>query len=73
MTLLTATSIPLLLASALVWLSSISNLLALSAEVTEDFGEYANNQARERLVLAFVLIAFAFGVSDFRFSYHSAF
>jgi len=57
---------------ALVWASSISIHLVLSAEVTGAFGADADNQARERLVLAFVLIAFAFGVSYSRFSYHSA-
>ena len=41
----------------------MSNLLVLSAEVTGAFGADADNQARERLVLAFVLIAFPFGVS----------
>ena len=46
--------------------------LVLSAEVTGAFGADADNQARECLVLAFVLIAFAFSVSCFRFSYHSA-
>ena len=36
--------------------------LVLSAEVTGAFGADADNRARERLVLAFVLIAFSFGV-----------
>jgi hypothetical protein len=39
-------------------MSSISILLALSAEVTVAFGAGADNQARERLVFEFVLIAF---------------
>ncbi len=72
MTLLALILVPPPLSLALVWTSSISNHLALSAEVTGAFGADADNQARERLVLVFVLIAFAFGVSCFRFSYHSA-
>ena len=72
MTPLALTPIPPPLSLTLVWTSSISNLLVLSAEATGAFGADADNQARERLVLAFVLIAFAFGVSCFRFSYHSA-
>ncbi len=47
----------------LVWASSISNHLVLSAEVTGAFGADADNQARGRLVLAFLLISFSFGVS----------
>ena len=65
MTLLALTPIPLSLSLTLVWTSSISNHLVLSAEVTGAFGAGADNQARERTVLAFVLIAFAFGVSCF--------
>ena len=57
---------------SLGWASPISNLLVLSAEVTGAFGADADNQARERLVLAFVFIAFSFGVSCLRFSYHVA-
>ena len=72
MTLLALTPIPPPLSLALVWTSLISNLLVLSAEVTGAFGADADHQARERLVLAFMLIAFSFGVSCFRFSYHSA-
>ena len=72
MTLFTLTPIPPPLSLTLVWTSSISNLLVLSAEVTGAFGADADNQARERSVLVFVLIAFSFGVSCFRFSYHSA-
>ena len=62
------------LSLTLVWASSISNLLVPSAEVTGAFGADADNQARvsERLVLAFVLVAFPFGVSCLRFSYHVA-
>ena len=58
MTLLALTLIPPPLLLTLVRMSSISNLLALSAEVTVAFGAGADNQARERLVFAFVLIAF---------------
>ncbi len=72
MTLFAITPILPPLSLTLVWASSISNLLVLSAEVTGAFGADADNQARERLVLEFVLIAFSFGVSCFRFSYHSA-
>ena len=72
MTLFALTPIPPPLSLTLVWTSSISNLLVLSAEVTGAFGADADNQARERLVLAFMLIAFSFGVSCFRFSYHNA-
>ena len=71
MTLLALTPIPPPLSLTLVWTSSISNLLALSTEVTGAFGADADNQACGRLVLAFVLIAFSIGVSCFRFSYHS--
>ncbi len=60
------------LSLALVWASSISNLLVLSVEVTGAFCADADNQARERLVLALVVIAFSFGVSCLRFSYHIA-
>ena len=62
MTLFALTPIPPPLSLTLVWASSISNLLVLSAEVTGAFGADADDQARERLVLAFVLIAFSFGV-----------
>ena len=62
MTLLALTPIPPPLSLTLVWTSSISNLLVLSVDVTGAFGADAYNQARERLVLAFVLIAFSFGV-----------
>jgi hypothetical protein len=41
-----------------VWASSISNLSVLSVDVTGAFGADADNQALERSVLAFVLIAF---------------
>ena len=58
MTLFALTPILLPLSLTLVRMSSISNLLALSAEVTVAFGAGADNQARERLVFAFVLIAF---------------
>ena len=58
MTLLALTPIPPPLSLTLVWTSSISNLLALSAEVTGAFGADADNQARERLVLAFAFNAF---------------
>ncbi len=44
----------------------------LSVEVTGAFGADADYQARERLVLEFVLIAFSFGVSCLRFSYNIA-
>ncbi len=40
--------------------------------MTGAFGANADNQARERLVLEIVLIAFSFGVSCLRFSYHIA-
>ncbi len=59
----------LVLASLGPWVGSISNLLVLSVDVTGAFGADADNQARERLVLAFVLIAFSFGVSCLRVSY----
>ncbi len=72
MTLLALNPIPPPLSVTFVWASSISNLLVLSAEVTGAFGADADNQARERLVLELMLIAFAFGVFSFRFSYHSA-
>ena len=41
--------------------------------MTGAFGADADNQARVRLVLVFVLSAFAFGVSCFRFAYHSTY
>ncbi len=72
MTLLALTPIPSPLSLTVVWATLISNLLVLSAEVTGAFGADADNQAHERFVLAFVIIALAFGVSCFRFSYHSA-
>jgi hypothetical protein len=71
-TLLALTPIPPPLSLTLVWTSSISNLSVLSVDVTGAFGADADNQARERLVLAFVLIAFSFGVPCRRFSYHIA-
>jgi hypothetical protein len=40
----------------------LANLSVLSVHVTGAFGADADNQARERSVLAFVLIAFSFGV-----------
>ena len=53
-------------------MSSISNLLDRSAEVTVAFGADANYQARERLVLAFVSFAFwFFDVFYSRFLYYS--
>ena len=71
-TLFALTPIPSPLSLTLVWASSISNPLVLSADVTGAFGADADNQARDRLVLAFLLNAFSFGVSCLRFSYHSA-
>ena len=71
MTLLALTSIPPPLSLTLVWASSISIFFVLNVEVTGAFGADSDNQARERLVLAFVLISY-YGVSCFRFSYHSA-
>ncbi len=68
MTLFALTPIPPPLSLTLVWTCSISNLLILSAEVTGAFGADADNQARERLVLEFMSIAFSFGVSCLRFS-----
>ncbi len=62
MTPLALTPIPPPRSLTLLWMRSISNLLDRSAEVTVAFGADANYQARERLVLAFVLIAFSFGV-----------
>ena len=60
--------------SPFIDLGSISNHLALSAEVTVAFGADANYQARERLVLAFVSFAFwFFGVLYSRFLYYSTF
>ena len=58
--LLALTPIPPPLSLTLVWTSSISNLLVLSAEVTGAIGADADIQARECLALAFVLIAFGF-------------
>ena len=62
MTLLALTPIPPPLSLTLVWTSSISNLSVLSVDVTGAFGADADNKALERSVLAFVLIAFSFGV-----------
>ena len=58
MTLFALTPIPPPLSLTLVWTSSISNLSVLSVDVIGAFGADADNQARERLVFAFVLIAF---------------
>ncbi len=58
---------------ALVWASSISNHLVLSAEVPGALGADADNHARERLGLAFAFIDFSFGASYSRFSYYSAY
>ncbi len=71
MALFALTPIPPPLSLTLVRTSTISILLVPSAEVTLAFGADADNQARERLVLACVLIAFAVGLSCFRFLYHS--
>ena len=56
-TLLALTPIPPPFSWTLLWTSSISKNLVLSAEVTGASGADADNQARERLVLASVLIA----------------
>jgi len=71
-TLLALTPIPPPLSLTLAWTSSISNLSVLSVDVTGAFGADADNQALERSVLAFVLIAFSFGVPCLCFSYHTA-
>ncbi len=60
MTLFALTLIPPPLLSTLVWMSSTSNRLALSVEVTLASGADVDNRARERLVVASVSVAYGF-------------
>ena len=60
------------LSLALVWASFNFEYFGCQRRSDRGFWPDADNQARERLVLEFVLIAFAFGVSCLRFSYNCA-